>query len=200
VARELGKRWLLQVCYISLLQSLLCTWNLDRRSTDCKKADVSIDVPVCWKIIHSLSYMYTVPLTIVPPVRMTGSWDCAGFLFREHLLIFIAPSPPSMVFSTCCGLHSLLVLLYTSAILQSCLMCVAFHPEQPAVVAGGTFSGEYCLPFSPSFLPSKVLPPFKSPSYMSYSLCLSPTSLPFLCELFRTPPPLYVLSPPYQLK
>ena len=28
------------------MQSMLCTWNLDRRSLDCNKADVSIDVPV----------------------------------------------------------------------------------------------------------------------------------------------------------
>ena len=28
------------------MQSMLCTWNVDRRSLDCNKADVSIDVPV----------------------------------------------------------------------------------------------------------------------------------------------------------
>ena len=28
------------------IQSMLCTWNVDRRSLDCNKADVSIDVPV----------------------------------------------------------------------------------------------------------------------------------------------------------
>ncbi|XP_064382625.1 cytoplasmic dynein 2 intermediate chain 2-like [Halichondria panicea] len=50
-------------------KSYLCTWNLDRRSLDPSKADLSIDVP-------------------------------------------------------------------------SCLMCVAFHPEHPALVAGGTFNGE----------------------------------------------------------
>lgn len=28
---------------------------------------------------------------------------------------------------------------------QSCLMCVSFHPTQPALIAGGTFSGEVRL-------------------------------------------------------
>ena len=44
-------------------------------------------------------------------------------------------------------------------VVQSCLMCVAFHPEQPAIVAGGTFSGEssylllfpLLLPFHPQY-------------------------------------------------
>ena len=26
--------------------------------------------------------------------------------------------------------------------MQSCMTCVSFHPELPAVIAGGTFSGE----------------------------------------------------------
>lgn len=26
---------------------------------------------------------------------------------------------------------------------SSCLMCVAFHPELPSIVAGGTFNGGY---------------------------------------------------------
>lgn len=50
-------------------KSMLCTWNLDRRSIDSTKADISIDIP-------------------------------------------------------------------------SCLMCLSFHPSEPAVVAGGSFSGE----------------------------------------------------------
>lgn len=33
------------------MQSMLCTWNVDRRSLDCNKADVSIDVPVSSVVI-----------------------------------------------------------------------------------------------------------------------------------------------------
>ena len=37
------------------------------------------------------------------------------------------------------------VILTCTHTLQSCLMCVAFHPSQPALIAGGTFSGEVWL-------------------------------------------------------
>lgn len=41
------------------LQSYLCTWNLDSRSLDASKADITIDVPVSFahtiNAIHSLS-------------------------------------------------------------------------------------------------------------------------------------------------
>lgn len=33
------------------MQSMLCTWNVDRRSLDCNKADISIDVPVSSVVI-----------------------------------------------------------------------------------------------------------------------------------------------------
>ena len=37
---------LLSLFFFIPMQSMLCTWNVDRRSLDCNKADVSIDVPV----------------------------------------------------------------------------------------------------------------------------------------------------------
>ena len=47
-------------------------------------------------------------------------------------------------------------------------MCVAFHPEQPAVVAGGTFSGEL---LSSSYL---FLLPLQLPFPLSSTLNILP--------------------------
>ena len=56
--------------------------------------------------------------------------------------------------------------------LQSCLMCVAFHPEQPAVVAGGTFSGKFLSSSYLSFL--TLTPPFLPRSHPHHSLYFLP--------------------------